>query len=255
MLRQKLWSPVSGALFSAGRTMMVRGLAGVPTPATPMPEFPSGEPETPAMLTAVPGPKSRALQAEMQNYQDSLAVKYFVDFEKSKGNFVIDVDGNRMLDMYSHIASLPVGYSNPHMLEVFQNPANHSLLAHRPALGNAPPADWVNRLKSTLLSVAPKGLTHVQPMMCGSCANENAFKAIFIAFQERKRAGKPPSPEELASCMVNQSPGSPDLKFLSFHGAFHGRLMGCLSTTHSKAVHKLDIPAFDWPIAPFPKLR
>eukprot|EP00959_Pyramimonas_sp_CCMP1952_P461652 9481942-Pyramimonas_sp.AAC.1 len=107
MLRQKLWSPVSGALFSAGRTMMVRGLAGVPTPATPMPEFPSGEPETPAMLTAVPGPKSRALQAEMQNYQDSLAVKYFVDFEKSKGNFVIDVDGNRMLDMYSHIASLP----------------------------------------------------------------------------------------------------------------------------------------------------
>ena len=28
-----------------------------------------------------------------------------------------------------------------------------------------------------------------------------------------------------------------------------------LSCTHSKAIHKLDIPAFDWPIAPFPQLR
>lgn len=30
---------------------------------------------------------------------------------------------------------------------------------------------------------------------------------------------------------------------------------GCLATTHSKAIHKLDIPSFDWPIAPFPKLQ
>jgi 4-aminobutyrate aminotransferase/(S)-3-amino-2-methylpropionate transaminase len=27
-----------------------------------------------------------------------------------------------------------------------------------------------------------------------------------------------------------------------------------LSITHSKPIHKLDIPAYDWPIAPFPKL-
>lgn len=30
---------------------------------------------------------------------------------------------------------------------------------------------------------------------------------------------------------------------------------GCLATTHSKSIHKLDIPTFDWPIAPFPKLK
>lgn len=30
---------------------------------------------------------------------------------------------------------------------------------------------------------------------------------------------------------------------------------GCLATTHSKAIHKIDIPSFDWPIAPFPRLR
>lgn len=29
----------------------------------------------------------------------------------------------------------------------------------------------------------------------------------------------------------------------------------CLSVTHSKPIHKLDIPALDWPVAPFPQLR
>lgn len=37
-----------------------------------------------------------------------------------------------------------------------------------------------------------------------------------------------------------------------FAGAFHGRTMGVLSTTHSKYIHKIDVPAFDWPIASFP---
>jgi len=53
--------------------------------------------------------------------------------------------------------------------------------------------------------------------------------------------------------MINCVPGSPQLSILSFHGGFHGRTLGSLSTTHSKAIHKLDIPAFDWPIAHFPK--
>ena len=44
---------------------------------------------------------------------------------------MVDVDGNRMLDMFSHIASLPIGYNHPQMLRVFQDPANLTLLAHR----------------------------------------------------------------------------------------------------------------------------
>lgn len=42
---------------------------------------------------------------------------------------------------------------------------------------------------------------------------------------------------------------------INFQGAFHGRTLGVLSTTHSKAIHKLDIPAFDWPIARFPEYK
>jgi len=30
---------------------------------------------------------------------------------------------------------------------------------------------------------------------------------------------------------------------------------GSLSCTHSKVIHKMDVPAFDWPVAPFPKLK
>ena len=31
--------------------------------------------------------------------------------------------------------------------------------------------------------------------------------------------------------------------------------MGALSTTHSKYVHKIDVPAFEWPIASFPDYK
>ena len=91
-------------------------------------------------------------------------------------------------------------------------------------------------------------------MACGSTANENAFKVAFIAWQEKFRNGAAPTQEELDSCMRNQAPGCPNLSILSFWGAFHGRTLGCLATTRSKPVHKLDVPHFDWPMAPFPQL-
>jgi 4-aminobutyrate aminotransferase/(S)-3-amino-2-methylpropionate transaminase len=210
------------------------------------------------MKAACPGPESARMKTALSLTQETGAVKYFVDMEASKGNYVVDVDGNRMLDMFSHIASLPIGYNHPRMLRVFQDPVNLAMLAHRPALFNLPPAGWPERIQSTLMSVAPPGLTHVTTQMCGSCANENAMKQVYIAVAEAKRAAagrSAPTQEEIDSCMVNQAPGSPNYKFLSFHGAFHGRTHGCLTLTHSKPIHKLDIPSFDWPIAPFPALK
>ena len=50
-------------------------------------------------------------------------------------------------------------------------------------------------------------------------------------------------------------PGCPDLSILSFKGSFHGRTFGVLATTHSKPVHKMDIPSLDWPIASFPRYK
>jgi len=84
---------------------------------------------------------------------------------------------------------------------------------------------------------------------------ENALKSCFIYAQNKKRNGRAPTKEELESTMINQPPGSADLSILSFKGAFHGRTFGALSCTHSKPIHKLDIPSFDWPIASYPMYK
>lgn len=35
--------------------------------------------------------------------------------------------------------------------------------------------------------VAPSGMTRVQTMACGSCSNENAYKAMFIWYRVSKQ--------------------------------------------------------------------
>ncbi|KAK7431306.1 hypothetical protein QQZ08_002077 [Neonectria magnoliae] len=61
--------------------------------------------------------------------------------------------------------------------------------------------------------------------------------------------------EEIESAMVSQAPGAPNYSILSFTRGFHGRLFGSLSTTHSKPIHKLDIPGLHWSVEPFPQLK
>lgn len=93
--------------------------------------------------------------------------------------------------------------------------------------------------------------------MAGSDANETAYKAAFMYHRQRERGGANAefSAEDISSTMLNHAPGSPQLSIMSFKSGFHGRLFGSLSTTRSKAIHKMDIPAFDWPQAPFPSLK
>lgn len=130
-------------------------------------------------------------------------------------------------------------------------------LINRPALGNFPSHDWAEILETGILKVAPKGLNQVFTGMHGSDANETAFKAAFMWRRQRDRGGPAVefTQEEMDSSMLNQTPGASELSILSFKTAFHGRLFGTLSTTRSKPIHKLDIPAFDWPHATFPKLK
>eukprot|EP00741_Cyanophora_paradoxa_P013413 tig00020685_g12952.t1 len=224
-------------------------------PKTSMPPVP-GEPEAPSVKTAVPGPRSKQLLSTLDGIQDAASVQFFIDAEASKGNYVVDADGNTLLDVFAHIASLPIGYNHPSMEDAARSHDWAKHLNQRYALGAMPPKDWPVRLRDVLMSVAPAGLTNVVTTCgCGSSANENAYKAAFMWYQRRKRGGADPGPEEMSSCMANAAPGSPDLAILSFSSGFHGRLLGCLSTTHSKPIHKVDIPAFRWPVAPFPALK
>jgi 4-aminobutyrate aminotransferase/(S)-3-amino-2-methylpropionate transaminase len=150
-----------------------------------------------------------------------------------------------------------VGYNNPALIKAASSPEMVSAIVNRPAMGQFPAHDWAEILETGILKVAPKGMTQVFMGTTGSDANELAYKAAFMwrRQQERGDYNAAATPEDEATAMDNKAPGSPALSILSFRRAFHGRLFGSLSTTRSKPIHKLDVPAFDWPQASFPALK
>ena len=185
---------------------------------------------------------------------DTRSLNMMANYQNSCGNYIADMDGNLLLDVYAQIASIPVGYCNPTLFAAAMSPQMASAVINRPALGNFPQHDWADILRAGVLRVAPRGLDQVFTAMAGSDANETAYKAAFMWKRQQERGGPgfDFSADEISSAMNNQSPGSPRMSILSFKSGFHGRLFGSLSTTRSKPIHKLDIPAFDWPQASFP---
>ncbi|KAF4123171.1 4-aminobutyrate aminotransferase / (S)-3-amino-2-methylpropionate transaminase [Geosmithia morbida] len=209
------------------------------------------------MKTDFPGPESQRFAKELNQVFDTRALNILADYKSSKGNYLVDGDGNVFLDVFAQIASIPIGYNNPELAKAAATTDMVDAIINRPALGNFPSKEWAGILKSGILKAAPRGLDNVFTAMAGSDANETAYKAAFMYRRQRERGGQDAdfTAQELSSSMDNTAPGSPDLSILSFKGGFHGRLFGSLSTTRSKPIHKVDIPAFNWPQAPFPQLR
>ncbi|MCP9262544.1 4-aminobutyrate aminotransferase, mitochondrial [Dirofilaria immitis] len=197
-----------------------------------------GEPLKPSICGTVPGSKSKQMKVEMDSCHQAASVKIFIDYEKSKE--IISLMQMAMFFLMSTCKLL------------------HYRLAtavSRPALGSFPPTFFTNAIKNSLISIAPKGCAGVQNVLCGSSSNENAIKAAFMWYQAQKRGGSPPTKEDLDSCMKHELPGTPNLSVLSFNGSFHGRTLTALSITHSKPIHKVDLPAFRWPVAEFPRYK
>lgn len=215
-------------------------------------EFPH-EPAAAAVLTPIPGPQSQALRARHSQWQDARTLHFYQDAKRSLGNYAVDVDGNTLLDVYGHIAALPLGYNHPDLLHAWRSGRFDWCAGWRPSLGVAAPPEWVD-IVASLMRVAPAGMAHVCTVTTGSEAVENALKTAFIAYATRRRGG-PPTAAEAESVMTNAQESANRLKAISFGGAFHGRTHGALSATRSKPIHKLDIPAFDWPVCEFPTNR
>lgn len=227
-----------------------RGLASVSEAYYPE------EPESPSVKGKIPGPENAKAIEKLTKVFDTRAAYFVADYYKSLGNYIVDTDNNVLLDLYAQISSIALGYNNPTLIEAAKSKEMINAIVNRPALGNFPSSDYADILEEGLLAAAPPGLNQVWTDLSGSGANETAYKAAFMYKRAKERGFDSPfSSEELTTSMVNKSPGSPDLSILSFETAFHGRLFGSLSTTRSKPIHKLDIPAFNWPKAPFPKLK
>ncbi|KAK7493331.1 hypothetical protein BaRGS_00015457 [Batillaria attramentaria] len=214
-----------------------------------------GEPLCPKMRTPVPGPMSKRLKEDLGKIQECGAVEFFADYDRSRGNFIFDVDNNLMLDFHNQLGTNPLGYNHPAFTEVLRNPEFQSSFVNRPSLGLFPPRDHVRRLKTTLMSVAPQGLTNVHTFSGGTTAVEFGLKAMFMLYQINKRGSPYPTQEEMASCLRGHKPGTPDLSILSFNNAFHGRTMGALALTHNRWEFKVDLPQPNWPVADFPQMQ
>ena len=218
--------------------------------------FPN-EPERPMMKTAFPGPEGIKHVANYGVTSCKEQIMFPVDLQASEGNYVADVDGNKMLDMLTSIACIGSGYNHPGLLEATKTDYMRHVLATRTGMGINPPMEYEGLLEKAFMDVAPAGMTRVCGAMCGTCSVEAAFKHAVIAYAQAKRGGMdvPPTAEELETTMLNQAPGSPAYSILSFKSGFHGRLLGALSATRTNPIHKLDIPSFDWPAAEPPRYR
>merc|ERR1711981_367323 len=206
--------------------------------------------------TKLPGPKSTQLKNELVNVQQMNSVVLISDFEKSSGNYFTAVDGNTFLDAFMQIASIPLGYNHPALEAVIRNPKNLSALINRPAAGHYPSDRWVKLVSDVMMSIAPKGMNQVAPMMCGTCSNENAIKMMFMKHMQKQRGNRLDfNAEEIETTMLNKAPGSPKLSILAFKGGFHGRTVGLLSCSNSRPIHGVDIPTIPWPKADFPRYK
>ncbi len=164
----------------------------------------------PHIVTKLPGPQSQKIIRRLKQVNGAINSYYpFAMSGQGSGVYFKDVDGNTFLDFASQVASTPLGYNHPRLKEVIKEQSKQHPVKYAGQDFNLKiHADFIEEL----LSVC-KGMNRAFLVNSGAEAVENCIK---IAMRSRPRA-----------------------KFgVSFDHAFHGRTLGALSLTHSKAVHK-----------------
>jgi len=188
------------------------------------------------------------------NPQAVQTFRHNIDTAKSKGAVLVDSNGTEFLDAFMQISSIPLGYDNEELKEAVRQEDVLQMIVSRSSMGLFPLAS-LPQLLAKPLEIKPPGMDHIQTLMCGSCTIENALKSAFGYQAYKDRGGEGPSELELSSCMDGLQPGSVSRTAMGFRGCFHGRTFGSLSITNSKSAIKVDMPAFEWPHAPFPNLK
>jgi 4-aminobutyrate aminotransferase len=167
-------------------------------------------PATPYIAGELPGPRARDwLEREATWVSQNYVKDYPLVVDSGRGMTLIDVDGNRYLDFAAGIAVCATGHCHPQVVAAIQRQAER--LLHLCAIDFSYPQ--VVELAERLARLAPgDSKQRVYFANSGAEAVETAIKLA------RLRTGRS--------------------KVVAFYGSFHGRTMGAISLTASKAVQR-----------------
>jgi 4-aminobutyrate aminotransferase len=168
------------------------------------------EAKLPHLVTALPGPQAKKLvDRDHHVVSPSYTRDYPLVAKTGRGAMVEDVDGNRFLDFAAGIAVVATGHCHPEVVAAIQKQAAE--LIHMSGTDFYYPS--LVDLAEKLASITPgKGAKRVYFGNSGAEAIEAAIK--LVKFHTKRD------------------------KLIAFHGAFHGRTMGALSLTASRAVQR-----------------
>jgi 4-aminobutyrate aminotransferase len=166
--------------------------------------------DAPHLKTALPGPKAKALiERDGKVVSPSYTRDYPFVIARGEGATVEDVDGNVFLDCAAGIAVNSTGHSHPTVVAAIVDQAQKFLHMSGTDFYYEPQV----RLGEELADTAPmSGQVRTFYANSGTEANEAAIK---LARYHTKRYG-----------------------ILGFLGSFHGRTMGSLSLTSSRAIQR-----------------
>jgi 4-aminobutyrate aminotransferase len=168
------------------------------------------EAKLPHLVTALPGPQANKLvDRDHHVVSPSYTRDYPLVAKTGRGAMVEDVDGNRFLDFAAGIAVVATGHCHPEVVAAIQKQAAE--LIHMSGTDFYYPS--LVDLAEKLASITPgQGAKRVYFGNSGAEAIEAAIK--LVKFHTKRD------------------------KLIAFHGAFHGRTMGALSLTASRAVQR-----------------
>ena len=164
----------------------------------------------PKLRGPLPGPKARAaVEADGRLISPSYTRTYPLVAKSGRGTRITDIDGNEFLDFAAGIAVTSTGHCHPEVVAAIQKQAGELIHISSTDFFHEPLTDLAERLSA----VAPMPGPH--KFFYGNSGAEAVECALKLA---RYHTGRQ--------------------NVIAFFGAFHGRTMGALSLTASKAQQK-----------------